>query len=223
MQIVLYYHPICPFSKQIITLIGELGYKYSLIKEEYWRQNKSFIELSPWRELPVILVEGTLIVAGVYPCIEYLMATKPNFYLFGQDIEALARMRQVINWFNKHFYDDVLRHILDERMIKLDLKTQYPDTNVLRNAKIALNKHLLQLSAIISSQDYLICESLSFADIVAASHLAVLDYFHDINWSMHYKIKNWYCLIKSRPTFRATLYEKIKGINPPAHYLNLDF
>jgi glutathione S-transferase len=82
---------------------------------------------------------------------------------------------------------------------------------------------LNQLTAIISLQGYVASENLTFADIVAASHLAVLDYFQDINWQQYPKIKSWYCLIKSRPAFRSTLQEKIKTLDPPKHYLELDF
>jgi glutathione S-transferase len=223
MQISLYYHPLCPFSKQIIALLGEMNYKPTLIKENYWQKNKAFMDLSPWGELPVMVIDETFIIAGAYPCIEYLIDKRRDFYLFHQDLEILSRIRQVINWFNKYFYNDVVQHILSEKLIKADLKNLYPDTYVIRSAKSILNSHLLQMNAIIASQEYLAHENLSLADIVAASHLAVLDYFQDINWQNYPKLKHWYCLIKSRPTFRSTLYEKIKGTNPPAHYLDLDF
>jgi glutathione S-transferase len=224
MKISLHYHPLCPFSKQIIALLEELNYKHTLIREDYWRKNPAFMELSPWGEMPVMLIDEAIIVAGIYPCIEYLIDLNRDFRLFYQDLRLQTLMRQIINWFNQHFYRDVVAHILHEKLIKADLKTHYPDTQILRKAKSLLNVNMQHLNAIISSHGYLACEDLSFADIVAASHIAVLDYFHDINWQNYPKIKHWYCLIKSRPSFRSTLYEKVRGINqPPAHYLDLDF
>lgn len=223
MKIVIYYHPLCPFSKQIITLLTELDIAHELIKQDYWKPSGHFKDLSPWGELPVMIIDEGAVIAGCYPCLEYLIDLHPSFWFFHQDPEMLARIRQVINWFNKHFYQNVSQHFIDERLIKADLKHQYPDTNILRKAKVSLTEHLKQITAIISLQEYLALENLTFADIVAASHLAVLDYFCDINWQQYPKIKNWYCLIKSRPAFRATLQEKIKTIDPPKHYLELDF
>jgi len=223
MQISLYYHPLCPFSKQLITLLTELGLKYNLVNQDYWKPTNSFIDLSPWGELPVMVIDDTTIIAGCYPCIEYLIDSNRDFWLFNQDSEMMARIRQIINWFNKHFYQNVSKHFIDERLIKLDLKTQYPDTNIIRKAKAAFSQNMAQLTAIISLQEYLASETLTFADIAAASHLAVLDYFQDINWQQYPKVKSWYCLIKSRPAFRATLKERVKNITPPAHYLELDF
>jgi len=223
MQVSVYYHPLCPFSKQVITLLGELGCKYNLVKEDYWLSRPAFIDLSPWGELPVMIVNDEIIIAGAYPCIEYLIDVNKSYHLFSEDFEILSRIRQVVNWFNKHFYYDVSKNILDEKLVKMDLKTSYPDTNVLRKAKTELHKNLMKLNTIISLQEYLAYDSLSFADISAASHLAVLDYFQEINWPNYPKVKYWYCLIKSRPSFRATLHEKIKTLNPPKHYLELDF
>ena len=37
------------------------------------------------------------------------------------------------------------------------------------------------------------------------------------------KVKNWYAVIKSRPTFRCILEESIYNISPSSHYKDLDF
>ena len=36
-------------------------------------------------------------------------------------------------------------------------------------------------------------------------------------------IKNWYEKIKSRPAFRSLLKDYLPGVNPPSHYVDLDF
>ncbi len=222
MQITVHYHALCPFSKQFIVLLSELGLKYNIIKEDYWLKNPAFVRLSPWLELPVIIIDET-IVTGIYPCLEYLIDLKKDSHLFGNDPQILVCIRQIINWFNQHCYYEVVKNIINEKLIKPDLKKEYTDSNILRASKTALHKHMMQLNAIISTQQYIVSESITYADISAASHFAVLDYFNEINWQNYPKIKDWYCLIKSRPSFRATLYEKVKGINPPKHYLELDF
>jgi glutathione S-transferase len=223
MPISLYYHPLCPFSKQISSFALELGHKCHFIKENYWKASEEFLELSPWSELPVMVLNDSHIIAGIYPCLEYFIDLNRKSHLLHSDLFMLACIRQIVNWANKHLYNEVTAHILHEKLIKIDLKNQYPDTVALRNARNKLTYHLRQMDAIIALQEYLAYENLSLADIACASHIAVLDYFGEINWHNYPKIRKWYCLMKSRPHFRATLQEKVKGINPPAHYLDPDF
>ena len=63
----------------------------------------------------------------------------------------------------------------------------------------------------------------SLADITAAAHLSVIDYLGDIDWDNYKYAKDWYAKIKSRPSFKEILKDKIKGIPPSKHYSNLDF
>ncbi|MGC1585362.1 MAG: glutathione S-transferase family protein, partial [Rhodomicrobium sp.] len=35
--------------------------------------------------------------------------------------------------------------------------------------------------------------------------------------------KEWYARLKSRPSFRPLLNDRVPGINPPDSYANLDF
>ena len=51
----------------------------------------------------------------------------------------------------------------------------------------------------------------------------VADYLNGVDWTGHGEAKQWYSAIKSRPTFRPLLGEKMEGLAPPAHYDKLDF
>ena len=44
-----------------------------------------------------------------------------------------------------------------------------------------------------------------------------------VNENYFENVKNWYALIKSRPTFRVILEESIYNILPSNHYKDLDF
>ena len=48
-------------------------------------------------------------------------------------------------------------------------------------------------------------------------------YWDDLNWFDYGDARAWYAKIKSRPSFRQLLSDEVEGINPPAHYNNLDF
>jgi glutathione S-transferase len=49
---------------------------------------------------------------------------------------------------------------------------------------------------------------MSLADIAAASHVSVLDYFGDAPWREYPASKLWYSKIKSRPSFRPLLQDR---------------
>ena len=74
------------------------------------------------------------------------------------------------------------------------------------------------------NREWLAGANLSLADFVAAAHLSCLDYIGDVDWRLSRPAKDWYARIKSRPGFRARLLsDRVPGITPPAHYVDLDF
>src|SRR3546814_13030586 len=63
---------------------------------------------------------------------------------------------------------------------------------------------------------------LSLADLTAAAHLSVADYLGGIDWRGHKQTTDWYAVMKSRPSFRPFLGERMEVIAPPAHYAKVD-
>jgi glutathione S-transferase len=53
----------------------------------------------------------------------------------------------------------------------------------------------------------------------------VLDYLGEIDWSEAPAVKDWYQRLKSRPSFRPLLAERVRGVTPVSisHYADLDF
>ena len=64
---------------------------------------------------------------------------------------------------------------------------------------------------------------LSLADFAAAAPLSVIDYLGALDWRGHKQTKDWYAVMKSRPSFRPLLGERMEVIVPPAHYDKVDF
>ena len=61
------------------------------------------------------------------------------------------------------------------------------------------------------------------ADMAAAAHLSVVDYLGEIPWESYPSAKSWYARMKSRPSFRALLADRMPGITPAPVYADLDF
>ena len=60
------------------------------------------------------------------------------------------------------------------------------------------------------------------ADISAAAHVSCLDYIGVIEWETYPEVKDWYVRIKSRPSFRGILKDRIVNLVPPRYYAELD-
>ena len=64
---------------------------------------------------------------------------------------------------------------------------------------------------------------LTLADLAAAAQLSVADYLGGIDWRGHKQTVDWYAVMKSRPSFRPLLGERMEVIMPPKHYDQPDF
>ncbi len=51
----------------------------------------------------------------------------------------------------------------------------------------------------------------------------MLDYLGEIDWTDYRAARDWYTRIKSRPSFRPLLADRVRGISPVSHYADLDF
>ena len=53
--------------------------------------------------------------------------------------------------------------------------------------------------------------------------MTVLDYIDELNFFEFEKLKNLYSIVKSRPSFKKILADRIIGVNPHSDYLKLDY
>jgi glutathione S-transferase len=98
-----------------------------------------------------------------------------------------------------------------------------PDTRVLREAMKTANGHLDYIDYLLDHRRWLGGPTLSLADLTCAAHLSVADYLGGIDWRGHKQTSDWYSGLKSRPSFRPLLGERMEVISPPTHYDKVDF
>ena len=94
---------------------------------------------------------------------------------------------------------------------------------MLREGRDALRVHLAMLETLAAGREWLAGRRLSQADLIAAGHLSVLDYFGEITWASYPALKTWYSKLKSRPCFRPLLSDRFPGVHPATWYADLDF
>ena len=165
---------------------------------------------------------------------EYIEEKYSTPQLMGNDISERAEIRRLCRWFDEKFYSEVGGVIITEKLEKRLAHTS-PDSVRLGKARKNLKDHLFYISHLLRKNDrllWLVSPNITMADITAAAHLSVLDYFGEINWNGdteknvidYMLIRDWYARIKSRQSFKPLLLDRVMGI-PPAStdYSKLDF
>lgn len=218
----LYHFSLCPQSRLVRTLLSEKQLIFKLIEVKPWENMDEIANLNPAIELPILTVERHSILS-VYAIFEYLEAIDEEFPLLSSSHFTNAEIRRLFDWFTRLFYKDVAKPLLDERLITHYITNEPPRTNVLRMIKNNLLYHLDYVEHLLHVRKWIASDSLSVADFAAATQISVVDYLGDMDWSKHPLTKEWYSILKSRPSFRPILNDRVVGFIPPAHYQILDF
>jgi glutathione S-transferase len=134
-----------------------------------------------------------------------------------------AEIRRLVAWFDEKLYGEVVAPLLHERALKRIVHRASPDTRALREAMRQANVHLDYIDYLLDHRRWIGGPVLSLADLAAAAHLSVADYLGGLDWRGHEQTREWYAGLKSRPSFRPLLSERMEIISPPEHYDKVDF
>jgi glutathione S-transferase len=224
---ILYHYPLSPFSRKIRFQLAEKGLEFELKHENFWERRRSFLAMNPASQVPVLVENGDVstprMLSDSVAISEYLEEKYPEKNLIGISAEERAEVRRLSGWFNNKFYYEVTKYILDEKLFKALRNMGEPNSFCIRAAKSNIDDHLDYIGFLLQSRSWLAGEKFSLADINAAAQISVVDYFGDVNWQRNEKVKHWYSLIKSRPSFRPLLDDFIAGFESCKHYKIIDF
>lgn len=221
-MVLLIHHPVSPFARKIRLQMAEKKMLFILREEEPWNLSEETYKLNPAGELPIFLNDGN-VISGNYAISEYLEETASEVPLIFGDTKDKAEIRRLIDWFDNKFYREVYRNIVFEKVHKRFSYGTAPDSRILKSGLNNLNYHLEYIEWLLERRQYLAGNTISLADLSAASQLSVVDYLGSVPWEDFKNAKIWYSKIKSRPSFKDILKDNIKGILPAKHYANLDF
>lgn len=227
----LFHHPLCPHSRYIRLIMGELGMEATLTEERVWERRREFLMMNPAGHTPVLVEENVFAIPGADVIAEYLDETRGLVLgerrLLPEAPAARIEVRRLTDWFNRKFYEEVSHYLVAEkvhkRFLPMDAGGGPPEGVVLRAARANVRYHLKYLGHLLRRRNWLAGDVLSCADLAAAAHLSVVDYLGDVPWSEDETAKQWYARIKSRPAFRPLLADRLLGMTPSAHYSDLDF
>lgn len=219
-----YHFSLCPFSRKLRIQLAEKGLDFELVSENYWENRREFLMLNPAMQVPVLVEPDGKTIPDSYAISEYIEAQYcGKNCLLGDSTGEGAGIRRLISWYDNKFYNEVTKYLVNEKVIRYLMKVGEPNSDIIRKAKKNLRNHLKYLSFLTSDCKYLMGEKFSMADIAAAAQISVIDYLGEMPWDDYPNVKDWYALIKSRPSFRGIMKDNVSGFKAPVHYANPDF
>lgn len=219
----LYQFPLCPFSRKVRLVLGEKNIAYDLVLEEPWVMREEFWALNPAGRTPVLRdPDSRTTLCDSRAICEYLEETVERVPLISGTATGRAEIRRLTALFDENFYGEVTGPLLNERMKKRLILRQPPDSRMLREAMKLAHEHLYYIDWLVDNRSWLAGPTMSLADIAAAAQISVADYLGGLDWKGHEQAHGWYSVMKSRPSFRPLLAEKMEGIHPPSHYAKVD-
>jgi len=219
----LYHLWLSPHSRKVRVVLAENDMEFTPRIEKVWERNKGFLALNPFGDVPVLVEPDGAVLSDSAAICEFLDEVHPEPGLLGSDPAVRAEVRRLVAWFDRKFDGEVTQNLVGEKVMKRFLGLGEPSSKAIRAGLRNIHYHLDYIAYLVERRKWLAGDDMSLADIAAAAHLSVADYLGDVPWDGHADAKAWYARMKSRPSFRAILADRIPGIAPPKHYDDLDF
>ncbi len=230
-MITLYHHPFCPHSRFVRLALAEFGIEPELIEERPWERRREFLLLNAEGATPVMAEESVPSIPGAHAIAEYLDETRGlalgDRRLMPEDPLGRVEVRRLMRWFNVKFFSEVSQLLVTEKIYRRFMSPRQggggPDMQAVRAGRANVRYHLRYIGHLIGARNWLAGPRMSYADLAAAAHLSCVDYLGDAPWDESETAKTWYARIKSRPSFRSLLCDRMPGMTPSPTYADLDF
>jgi glutathione S-transferase len=230
-MLTLYHHPFSAASRFVRLMLAEHDARFEPVPERPWDRREAFMAMNPAGSVPVLVENDGPPVVGATTIMEYLDETRgyalADRRLMPNHPDARAEMRRLVDWFVHKLHDEATHYFVHERIMKLEMPAAKgggaPDSQILRAARLNIRHHLRYIEWLAGSRDWLAGERLTFADLACAAELSAIDYLGEVPWDDAPHVKSWYQRLKSRPSFRSLLADKVAGLPAAAIYADLDF
>lgn len=230
-MLTLYHHPFSAACRFARLALSEYDTGFAVYLERPWEKRPGFLIMNPAGTLPTAVDNTKTVLCGAWVLMEYLDETRGYLLgrkrLFPDSPAARAETRRLVAWFLDKMEAEVTGPFVYERIYKKEMPVSLgggaPDSAILRQARLQIGLHMDMLEHLTHTRNWLSGAQLSFADFAAAATLSCADYLGEISWDRYENTKIWYARMKSRPSFRSLLQERIPGMPPAPSYADLDF
>jgi glutathione S-transferase len=170
-------------------------------------------------------LDGT-VVTGLWAIIDHIENEYPEPALIPAETPLRSEVLRLFDWTMGNFHEETTRRIVFEKASAAhtgSVSRRSPNMETVRAGREALRPNLTRLGTLADTNGFLAGRDLTLADLALAAHVSALDYYGEIPWGEYPQLTDWYTRIKSRPSFRPLLSDRIPGQPPVAHYAELDF
>lgn len=179
----------------------------------------------PAAHLPVLVDLDGSRYEGLWAIVDHLEGAYPERPLTPEDGEARAESLRLLDWAMGPFLENVTKRIVYERASQRytgSTARRAPDMETVRAGREALRGALAGIGASAERNGCLASRECTLGDLAVAAHLSAIDYFGEVPWGEFPATAEWYMRIKSRPSFRTLLGDRVPGQPPVSHYADLD-
>jgi glutathione S-transferase len=199
----LHHLPLSPYSRKVRLVLSEKRLPFELRVEKVWERRPEYLEFNPAGTVPTLIEDNGLAIPDSGVICEYLDEAYPDTALLGRTLAERVEIRRLVSWFDGKFAYEVTRNLHGEKYMKRLVGQD--------------------IGWLADTRKWLAGANVSLADFAAAAHLSTLDFIGDADWSLSQPAREWYARMKSRPSFRGLLADRVPGMVAPAHYADLDF
>ena len=207
--------------------LAEKGLPCVEIEAKPWDDDGALVAVNPAGTIPVLVDEpptgGKVSISPATVIIEYLEEAYSKPALMPATTASRAELRRICAWFTNKFETEVNSMIVRERIDRRLMRRGIPDYESLKAGAEALEWHMDYFSWLLDQRTWFAGEKFSTADIAAAGYFSTLDYVDAAPWGKFPIVKDWYARVKSRPSMKPILRDRIDGLPPPRHYNDPDF
>jgi glutathione S-transferase len=176
--------------------------------------------------LPILIELDGSRCEGLWAIVDHLEGAYPEHPLIPENAAERAEALRWLDWTMAVLGERVTRKIVYEKANPRATgapSRSTPDMNVIRSGRETLRELMPKLGAMVEQRGNLAGRICTIADLALAAQLSALDYFGEVPWDATPAMKEWYVRLKSRPSFRSLLADRVPGQPPVAQYAELDF
>ncbi len=132
---ILYHLWLSPHCRKVRVVLGEKKLEFGLQTENTWQRRPEFLALNPAGEVPVLLEPDGNLVSDSQTICEYLDEVSPDPPILPSDPIERAEARRITAWFDRKFNSEVSENLIGEKIMKRFLRTDAPDSALIRAGK----------------------------------------------------------------------------------------
>jgi|SRR5712671_630258 len=210
-QFIVHSVPGSPFGRAVLATLEEkaASYRFSPVALGTAR-SEPHLSRHPFGRVPVLEHDGFMLYE-TQAILRYLDRALPHSTLTPADLQAAARMDQVMNISDWYLFQGVNNVIGFQRIIRPRLLGSPPDETAIAAAMPKAHAVFNELSRLLGNKRYLACEAVSLADILVATQLDFLTLTPE--WepltSECRNLVSWLERMNARSSFKATTWKRV--------------